>query len=122
MPDIRAINFADKLALISDHWMPRVVAEMNDYQFKLVKIQGEFIWHSHADTDETFIVIEGRLRIALRDGNIDLGPGEMAVVPKEVEHKPCAPEEVKMLLIEPRGVRNTGDQGGDRSAPNDVWI
>lgn len=122
MPDIRAINFADKLALISDHWMPRVVAEMNDYQFKLVKIQGEFIWHSHADTDETFIVIEGRLRIALRDGHIDLGPGEMAVVPKGVEHKPCAPEEVKLLLIEPRGVRNTGDQGGDRSAPNDFWI
>ncbi|MBD9382201.1 cupin domain-containing protein [Achromobacter sp. ACM02] len=122
MPEIRTINFADKLALISEHWMPKVVAEMNDYQFKLVKIQGEFVWHSHADTDETFIVIEGRLRIQLRDGHIDLGPGEMAVVPKRVEHKPCAPEEVKMLLIEPRGVRNTGDQGGERSAPNDVWI
>ncbi|MBD9430964.1 cupin domain-containing protein [Achromobacter sp. ACM03] len=122
MPEIRTINFADKLALISEHWMPKVVAEMNDYQFKLVKIQGEFVWHSHADTDETFIVIEGRLRIQLRDGHIDLGPGEMAVVPKGVEHKSCAPEEVKMLLIEPRGVRNTGDQGGERSAPNDVWI
>ncbi|RSE94465.1 cupin domain-containing protein [Achromobacter aegrifaciens] len=122
MPEIRTINFADKLALISEHWMPKVVAEMNDYQFKLVKIQGEFVWHSHADTDETFIVIEGRLRIQLRDGHIDLGPGEMAVVPKGVAHKPCAPEEVKMLLIEPRGVRNTGDQGGERSAPNDVWI
>ncbi|WP_251879459.1 cupin domain-containing protein [Achromobacter sp. Marseille-Q4954] len=122
MPDILPINFAEKLALFSEHWMPKVVAEMNDYQFKLVKIQGEFVWHSHADTDETFIVIEGRLRIELRDGHIDLGPGEMAVVPKGVEHKPCALEEVQMLLIEPRGVRNTGDQGGERSAPNDVWI
>jgi len=122
MPEIRTINFADKLALISEHWMPKVVTEMNDYQFKLMKVQGEFVWHSHADTDETFIVIEGRLRIELRDGHIDLGPGEMAVVPKGVEHKPCAPEEVQMLLIEPRGVRNTGDQGGERSAPNDVWI
>ena len=122
MPDILPINFAEKLALFSEHWMPKVVAEMNDYQFKLVKIQGEFVWHNHADTDETFIVIEGRLRIELRDGHIDLGPGEMAVVPKGVEHKPCALEEVQMLLIEPRGVRNTGDQGGERSAPNDVWI
>ena len=122
MPDILPINFAEKLALFSEHWMPKVVAEMNDYQFKLVKIQGEFVWHSHADTDETFIVIKGRLRIELRDGHIDLGPGEMAVVPKGVEHKPCALEEVQMLLIEPRGVRNTGDQGGERSAPNDVWI
>lgn len=122
MPDILPINFAEKMALFSEQWMPKVVAEMNDYQFKLVKIQGEFVWHSHADTDETFIVIEGHLRIELREGHIDLGPGEMAVVPKGVEHKPCAPKEVKMLLIEPRGVRNTGDQGGDRSAPNDVWI
>ncbi|CAB3930483.1 cupin domain-containing protein [Achromobacter insolitus] len=122
MPDILPINFAEKLTLFSEQWMPKVVAEMNDYQFKLVKIQGEFVWHSHADTDETFIVIEGHLRIELREGHIDLGPGEMAVVPKGVEHKPCAPKEVKMLLIEPRGVRNTGDQGGDRSAPNDVWI
>ena len=122
MPDILPINFAEKLALFSEQWMPKVVAKMNDYQFKLVKIQGEFVWHSHADTDETFIGIEGHLRIELREGHIDLGPGEMAVVPKGVEHKPCAPKEVKMLLIEPRGVRNTGDQGGDRSAPNDVWI
>lgn len=122
MPDILPINFAEKMALFSEQWMPKVVAEMNDYQFKLVKIQGEFVWHSHADTDETFIVIEGHLRIELREGHIDLGPGEMAVVPKGVEHRPCAPKEVKMLLIEPRGVRNTGDQGGDRSAPNDVWI
>lgn len=122
MPNIQTINFAQKLTLFSEHWTPKVIAEMNDYQFKLVKIKGEFVWHSHADTDETFIVIEGRLRIELRDGHIDLGPGEMAVVPKGVEHKPCASDEVRMLLIEPRGVLNTGDQGGERSAPNDVWI
>ncbi|SEJ74304.1 MULTISPECIES: cupin domain-containing protein [unclassified Achromobacter] len=122
MPSPHPINLAAKLALIQEHWMPKVIAEMNDYQFKLVKLQGEFVWHAHADTDETFIVIQGRLRIALRDGEIDLGPGEMTVIPKGVEHKPCAPEEVQVMLIEPRGVVNTGDQGGPRSAPNDVWI
>ena len=122
MPAITAINLAHKLSLIQETWMPKVIAEMNDYQFKLVKLQGEFVWHAHADTDETFIVLAGRLRIDLRDGHIDLGPGEMAVIPKGVEHKPCAPETVHAMLIEPRGVRNTGDQGGARSAPNDVWI
>ena len=117
-----AINLARNLSLIQVHWTPKVIAEMNDYQFKLVKLRGEFVWHAHADTDETFIVLEGRLRIELRDGHIDLGPGEMAVIPKGVEHKPCAEHEVHAMLIEPRGVRNTGDQGGERSAPNDVWI
>ncbi|MNQ03535.1 Cupin domain protein [compost metagenome] len=122
MPAIPSINLAAKLALIHEHWMPKVVAEMNDYQFKLAKLKGEFLWHAHPDTDETFIVIQGRLRIELRDGHIDLGPGEMTVIPKGVEHKPCAPEEVHLMLIEPRGVANTGDQGGERRAPNDVWI
>ena len=116
------INLAAKLALIHDHWMPNVIAEMNDYQFKLVKLKGDFVWHAHADTDETFIVIAGRLRIALRDGEIDLGPGEMTVIPKGVEHKPCALEETQVMLIEPRGVTNTGDAGEERRAPNDVWI
>ncbi len=122
MPAIPALNLAHKLSLIHEHWTPKVIAEMNDYQFKLVKLQGEFVWHSHADTDETFIVLDGQLRIELRDGHIDLGPGEMAVIPKGVEHKPCAVQEVHAMLIEPRGVVNTGDQGGERSAPNDVWI
>ena len=122
MPAIPALNLARKLSLIHEHWTPKVIAEMNDYQFKLVKLQGEFVWHSHADTDETFIVLDGQLRIELRDGHIDLGPGEMAVIPKGVEHKPCAAQEVHAMLIEPRGVVNTGDQGGERSAPNDVWI
>jgi mannose-6-phosphate isomerase-like protein (cupin superfamily) len=118
----RAINFQDKLARFSDHWAPKVVAQMNDYQLKLVKIQGEFVWHSHADTDEVFIVLEGRMRIELRDGGVDLGPGEMFVVPKGIEHKPSAPDECRILLVEPNGVVNTGDAGGTKTAPNDVWI
>ena len=118
----QAINFAAKLALFDDRWQPRVIAQMNDYQFKLVKIEGDFVWHSHADTDETFIVLAGRLRIDFRDGAVHLGPGEMYVVPRGVEHKPFADGEVRMLLVEPCGVRNTGDQGGERTAVNDLWI
>ena len=117
-----AINLAEKLSKIVDHWQPRVVAELNDYQFKLVKIEGDFVWHSHADTDEAFIVVEGELRIDFRDGAVTLGPGEMYVVKKGIEHKPFAAREVKLMLIEPRGVTNTGDAGGERTAPNDVWI
>jgi mannose-6-phosphate isomerase-like protein (cupin superfamily) len=116
------INLGRKLALIHDQWKPRVVAEMNDYQFKLVKLQGDFIWHDHKDTDETFIVLSGRLRIDFRDGTVSLGEGEMFVVPRGVEHRPCAEEEVQLMLIEPRGVLNTGDEGGGRTAENDVWI
>jgi len=118
----RAINFSHKLALIGEQWQPKVVAEMNDYQFKLVRLQGDFIWHDHKETDETFIVLEGTLRIDFRDGAVQLSPGEMFVVPKGVEHKPFAASEVKLLLIEPRGVANTGHEGGERTAPNDVWI
>lgn len=116
------ISFTDKFAKFSEHWQPKVVAQMNDYQFKLVRIEGEFVWHSHADTDETFIVLEGDLTIEMRDGSVRLGPGEMFVVPKGKEHKPVAAGEVKMMLIEPVGVPNTGDAGGERTAPNDVWI
>ncbi|MEM5344781.1 cupin domain-containing protein [Paraburkholderia azotifigens] len=118
----RAINFTDKLSRIHDQWQPRVVAEMNDYQFKVVKIEGDFIWHDHADTDETFIVLEGELRIDFRDGAVLLSAGDMFVVPKGKEHKPYAEKEVKLLLIEPRGVKNTGGETSDRTALNDVWI
>ena len=117
-----AINLAQKFSLFGEQWKPRVVAEMNDYQFKVVKLQGDFVWHSHADTDEAFVVMEGELRIDFRDGAVRIGPGEMFVVPKGVEHKPYAENEVKMLLIEPRGVLNTGHEGGERTAENDVWI
>jgi mannose-6-phosphate isomerase-like protein (cupin superfamily) len=117
-----AINFDDKLKLFDDHWAPRVIAEMNDYQFKLVKLQGDFVWHEHAHTDESFILLDGRLRIEFRDGHVDLNPGEMYVVPRGVEHRPRAEQEVRLLLIEPRGVVNTGDSSGELTADNDVWI
>ena len=117
-----AINFAQKLSLFTEQWQPKVIAEMNDYQFKIVKLQGDFIWHDHRDTDETFIVLDGTLRIDFRNGSVQVGAGEMFVVPKGVEHKPYAEDEVKLLLIEPRGVLNTGHEGGDRTARNDVWI
>jgi len=117
-----AINFEDKLSLFREHWQPKVVAEMNDYQFKVVKLQGDFIWHSHKDTDETFVVVEGNLRIDFRDGAVQISSGEMFVVPKGVEHKPYAEREVKLLLIEPRGVLNTGDERSDLTARNDVWV
>ena len=118
----QSISLQEKLGLLDEHWSPRVVAEMNDYQFKVVKVKGDFIWHDHPETDETFFVIEGSLRIEFPDGTVTIGPGELFVVPKGVRHKPCADEEVKMMLIEPRGVRNTGHEGGERTARNDVWI
>ncbi|AHZ71506.1 MULTISPECIES: cupin domain-containing protein [Pseudomonas] len=118
----QSLNFAEKIARIDSHWSPRVIAEMNDYQFKVVKLLGDFIWHDHLDTDETFIVIEGQLRIDFRDGHVLLNAGEMYVVPKGVEHKPSAAQEVKLLLIEPKGVLNTGSEGGERTAQNDVWV
>lgn len=116
------INLQEKLAKISDHWSPRVIAEMNDYQFKLAKVEGEFVWHAHDDTDEVFLVIAGELRIEFRDGFVELTPGEMFVVPKGVEHRPIAASECQIMLIEPRGVINTGEAGGAYTAPNDVWI
>jgi mannose-6-phosphate isomerase-like protein (cupin superfamily) len=116
------INLRDKLASFGDHWSPRVVAELNDYQFKLVKLHGEFVWHSHPDTDEAFLVLEGHLTIMLRDGAVELDQGELYVVPRGVEHRPAAAEECHVLLIEPRGVVNTGDAPDARAAPNDVWV
>ena len=118
----KVINFAEKLNLFDEKWQPKVIAEMNDYQFKIVKIEGDFVWHDHRETDETFIVLEGNLRIDFRDGSVNVRAGEMYVVPKGVEHKPFAEREVKMLLIEPRGILNTGGESGDRTAENDVWI
>ena len=116
------VNLEQKLSLITEQWSPRVVAEMNDYQFKVVRLQGDFIWHSHAETDEAFLVLDGRLRLDFRYGQVTLGSGELYVVPKGVEHKPYAEKEVKLLLIEPRGVLNTGHEGGERTAQNDRWI
>ena len=100
------INFKDKLSKFNKHWSPRIIAEMNDYQFKVAKIKGEFVWHDHKHTDETFIVLQG----------------EMFVVPKGIEHKPCAKKECKILVIEPRGVINTGEAGGELTITEDMWV
>lgn len=119
---IDVINFIEKLAKFSEHWSPRVIAEMNDYQFKLVKLQGEFVWHEHKDTDEAFLVLEGEMEVGFRDRTVTVRSGEMCVVPKGVEHMTRASRECHALIIEPRGVVNTGDAGGALTARNDVWV
>lgn len=119
---MQKINFRDKLQKINSLWTPKVIAELNNYQFKLAKIHGEFVWHSHEDTDEAFIVIHGSMQIELRDQTVNLAEGEMFIVPKNVEHRPYAQNECHILLIEPQGVINTGEVQGDLTAPNDEWI
>ncbi len=106
----RAINLAEKLATFEDHWSPRTVAQLNDHDVMVVKVRGEFVWHKHDETDDFFLVLKGRLDIQLRDRTVTLGPGEMYVVPKGVEHRPVAQEEVHLLLIEPTGTPTTGDK------------
>jgi mannose-6-phosphate isomerase-like protein (cupin superfamily) len=113
------INLADKLATFSEPWTPRVVAEMNDYQFKLVKLAGDFVWHKHEDTDEVFIVLAGEMEIGFRDRTVTLGAGEMFVIPRGVEHITRAKRECHAMIVEPRGVVNTGDAGGARTPPHD---
>ncbi len=117
-----AINLAQKLTQFSDHWSPKIVAQMNDYHFKLAKFQGEFVWHSHAETDEVFIVIDGYMCIDFRDESVELKAGEMFVVPKGLEHKPVAEQECHVMLVEPAGTLNTGDTGGDLTADDNAWI
>ncbi len=116
------INLQEKLAKFSEHWLPKNIARMNDYHFKVAKVQGEFVWHDHPETDEVFIVIKGQLMVQFRDGSVILHEGEMFVVPKGIEHKPVAEEECHILLIEPASTVNTGDVVNSRTAPNDVWI
>ena len=120
--ELKPINLKEKLAKFSDHWSPKIVAQMNDYHFKLVKFQGDFVWHSHADTDEVFIALDGEMSIEFRDGKVELKAGELFVVPKGVEHKPYAEKECKIMLVEPAGTSNTGDAGGDLTAEENVWI
>ena len=107
----RVVDLKDRLSLFSDHWSPKVVATLNDYEVKVVKVKGEFVWHSHADTDELFLVVQGTLTIRLPDGEVSLGPGQLFVVPRGVEHCPVAAEEASLVLIEPTGVVNTGEAG-----------
>ena len=109
------ISLAEKLSQFTDHWHPRIIADVNDHQVKLAKVRGEFVWHSHADEDEMFLVLSGELVIELRDGSITLGPGEMTVIPRGVEHRPVAREEVHLMLFEPRATRHTGDVISDRT-------
>ena len=119
---MKKVNLSEKLSEFTDHWSPKIIAEMNNYQFKLVKIEGDFIWHNHSDTDETFIVLEGSMFIELEDETVELNEGEMYVVPRGVNHKPYAIEECKVMLVEPRGVLNTGNVNNDLTASNDEWI
>lgn len=124
MPPV--VNLAEKLTRFSEHWSPRVVAELNDVQFKLVKFQGEFVWHRHDDTDEAFLVLAGEMEIAFREPGgertVTVRAGEMVVVPRGAEHVTRAAAECHALIVEPRGVVNTGEVGGAFTAPNDVWV
>ena len=117
------INLAKKFKKFTDHWSPKVIGEMNDYQFKLAKVKGDFIWHHHLDTDETFFVIKGKLTIEFKNGKVDIEEGEMYIVPKGVEHKPMASNECQIMIIEPKGVINTGNKmDSELKSDNDVWV
>ena len=113
------VDLAERLSQFSEHWSPKVVARLNDYEVKVVKVEGGFVWHTHEDTDELFLVLAGELTIQLRDGDVVLRPGQLYVVPRGVEHRPSAEGEVHALLIEPTGVVNTGDAGGPLTAQYD---
>lgn len=106
----RAVNLADKLSQSDDHWSPRTVAQFNGHDVMVAKVKGEFVWHHHSDTDDLFLVLSGRITIRLRDGDVEMGPGELFVVPVGVEHQPFAANEAEVLLIEPTGTPNTGDE------------
>ncbi|WP_025031355.1 cupin domain-containing protein [Nitratireductor aquibiodomus] len=106
---MKAINLSEKLSLFSEHWSPRIVGSYNGNDLLVVKVKGEFVWHSHEETDDFFLVLKGRVTIRMREGDVELGPGELFVVPKGVEHCPVAEEEAHLLLIEPAGTPNTGD-------------
>lgn len=115
---MNAINLAQKLATFTDHWQPRTVGQFNGHDLMVVKVKGEFVWHKHDDTDDFFLVLDGRVTIRLRDGDVTLGPGELFVVPKGVEHCPVAEDEAHLLLIEPTGTPNTGNT--ETAAPRQV--
>ncbi len=120
--DCKKVNIKNKFALFSEHWSPKVIAQMNNIQFKLVKFKGEFVWHCHEETDETFIVIDGTMQIEFKDNTVTLQKGEMIVIPKGLEHRPIAEKECRAMLVEPGGTKNTGDAGGTLTADNDIWI
>ena len=119
---MKKINLDEKFEMFNEHWTPKIIAELNDYQIKIVKVEGDFVWHDHSDTDEFFFVIEGTLFIEFESETMELNAGELYVVPKGVQHRPFAHGECKVMLIEPRGVVNTGEASSDLTASNDVWI
>ena len=119
---MKKINLEEKFALFNEHWTPKIISELNDYQIKIVKVEGDFVWHDHSNTDEFFLVIEGTLFIEFEGETMELNAGELYVVPKGVQHRPYALKECKVMLIEPRGVVNTGEAESDLTASNDVWI
>ena len=120
--EVNKVNLAEKFALFSEHWTPKIITELNDYQIKIVKVKGDFVWHDHSDTDEFFLVIEGTLFIEFENETMELNAGELYVVPKGVQHRPFAKSECKVMLIEPRGIVNTGEVDSELTASNDVWI
>jgi len=120
--NISPINFTEKFNQFDEHWSPKIIAQMNDYHFKIAKIQGEFIYHSHPESDETFIVVQGKMQIKLRETVIKLEAGEMCVIPKGIEHKPVAEDECHILMIELAGTVNTGDVGGEKTIQETEWI
>lgn len=119
---MKKINLKSKFQKFTDQWSPKVIEEMNDYQFKLVKIENDFTWHKHDDTDETFLVIEGKMGIEFEDQTVELSEGEMIVIPKGKKHKPYADKEAKIMIIEPKGITNTGNVTNDFTAENDQWV
>jgi mannose-6-phosphate isomerase-like protein (cupin superfamily) len=122
MSSLEKINLREKLARFSDHWSPKIIAALNGQHVKLVKFRGEFVWHQHRDEDELFLVVEGSFRMEFRDRTVVLGPGEVIVVPRGVEHRPVAAEEVSVLLFEPATTVNTGTTGGERTVAQPEWI
>lgn len=121
MSGIEKVNLAQKFALFSEQWQPKIIGELNDSYVKLARLQGEFVWHQHADEDELFLVVQGQLTIRLRDGEITLNAGEFVIIPRGVEHLPVAQEEVQVLLLEPKTTVNTGDTGTERTVAS-MWI
>src|SRR5574338_1168755 len=113
------IRFKDKFSKFSEQWSPKIIAQMNDYHFKIARIEGEFVWHDHPETDEVFIVLRGQLELQFRDGSVLLNEGELFVVPKGIEHRPVAKEECQILLVEPAGTLNTGGVVNERTAAAD---
>lgn len=116
------INLREKFSKFSEHWSPKIIAQMNDCHFKLVKFKGEFVWHDHKDTDEVFIVVSGEMIIHFHDGEVRIKEGEMYVIPKGVEHKTSAESECHAMVVEAAGTVNTGEAGGNKTAPADDWI